>query len=116
MARVLCVEDDVDVRIVLEEVLVGAGHEVDTTSSVDGGCALIGSRRYDLVLTDGRLPDGVGMTIADSAEERGVPALIFTGQAFILRELAPNRDKYRVLLKPLRPREILAAVADALEN
>jgi hypothetical protein len=56
------------------------------------------------------------MMIADRAEERGVPAMIFTGQAFILRELAPNRDKYRVLLKPLRPREILAAVTDALES
>jgi hypothetical protein len=37
-----------------------------------------------------------------------------TGYAFILRALAPDLSRYRVLLKPLRPAEILEAVAGAL--
>jgi DNA-binding NtrC family response regulator len=114
MPRILLVEDDTDVRLVLEHVLLDDGYDVDAAATVEGGRELLGSRDYDLVLTDGRLPDGTGMALADKAEERRIPSLILTGYAFILRELAADPTKYRVLLKPLRPAEILKAVADVL--
>ena len=41
--------------------------------------------------------------------------LILTGYAFILRELATaDPEKYRVLLKPMHPTEIVAAVNETL--
>jgi CheY-like chemotaxis protein len=115
MARILLVEDDTDVRIVIEHVLLDEGYVVDSAGSLGSGSELLDSCSYDLVLTDGRLPDGTGITLADRAAEIGIPALILTGYAFILRELAADITKYRVLLKPLRPAEILLAVSDALE-
>jgi len=115
MPRILVVEDDPDVRLFLEHVLLDAGYEVGVAENVKGGCELLDEVRYDLVLTDGRLPDGTGMAVADAAKEKGIPALILTGYAFILRELAgADPGKYRVLLKPMRAEEIKAAVADAL--
>jgi DNA-binding NtrC family response regulator len=115
MPRILVVEDDPDVRLVLEHVLLDAGHEVDAAGSVKGGREFLDTLDYDLVLTDGRLPDGIGTAVADRAEELGIPALIITGYAFILRELtAVAPGKYTVLLKPMGPTEIVAAVADKL--
>ena len=114
MPRVLLVEDDADIRVIFEHVLLEAGYEVDATETIEGGNELLSHRPYHVVVTDGRLPDGIGLTLADRAREKGIPSLIVTGYAFVLRELGADPKKYRVLLKPIRPSEILQAVADAL--
>jgi CheY-like chemotaxis protein len=114
MARILLAEDDADVRIVVEHVLLDGGYEVDAAPDLGSARDLLLSRDYDLVLSDGRLPDGTGMELADAAQVRNIPALILTGYAFILRELAADPTRYKVLLKPLRPPEIIQAVEEAL--
>ena len=116
MARILVVEDDPDVRQVIEHVLLAAGHAVDARESVDDGRDSLRDCDYDLLLTDGRLRDGTGIELADRAMERGIPALIITGYAFILRELAEDPGRYRVLLKPMKPTELLYAVEQAIEE
>jgi two-component system response regulator HydG len=115
MARILLIEDDADVRLVVEHILVDEGYEVDTAECVIRGADLLDSGPYDLVVADGRLPDGTGIELADKAAVLGIPALIITGYAFILRELARDPDRYPILLKPLRPAEILSAVRSTLE-
>ena len=115
MARILLIEDDADVRLVVEHILVDEGYEVDTAECVIRGADLLDSGPYDLVVADGRLPDGTGIELADKAAVLGIPALIITGYAFILRELARDPDRYPILLKPLRPAEILSAVRTTLE-
>ena len=115
MPRILVVEDDNDVRLLWEHVLLEADYEVDVTGTVEGGCELIGCRDYDLIVADGRLHDGTGMMVADTAREKGVPALIVTGYGFIYDELRGDPPGYGVLLKPIRPSELLEAVARALE-
>jgi DNA-binding NtrC family response regulator len=112
MTRILLVEDDVDVRLVMEHALIDGGYEVDTTGTMLGGCELLGCRPYDLVVTDGRMPDGTGMELADKAHEKGTPALIVTGYAFQLPKDDLNRFEF--LLKPVRPSELLQAVKRAL--
>ena len=112
--RILLVEDDPDIRTLLEHVLIDGGYEVDATGTVRGGCELLGCRDYDLVIADGRLSDGFGMEIADRAGDKGVKTLIITGYGFTLpRE---GIERYDVLLKPLRPSELIAAVERALPN
>jgi two-component system response regulator HydG len=102
MARILLVEDEVDVRLITEHVLFDAGHKVDTTGTMTGASELIRSRSYDLVIADGKLPDGTGMEVADIAGEKDIKALVITGYAFTLPGGA--LDRYEILLKPLRPR------------
>ena len=45
----------------MTQVLVNAGYEVDTAETVTTGSAMIGWGEYDLVITEGRLPDGQGL-------------------------------------------------------
>jgi DNA-binding response OmpR family regulator len=66
VTRILLVEDDHDVRLVIEHMLLDAGYEVDATESVAGGKSLLACRSYDMVLADGRLGDGTGMMVAYS--------------------------------------------------
>src|SRR5690348_11583359 len=113
MARILLVEDETDVRLVIEHVLIDAGHEIDTTGTMSGGLELLRCRTYDLVIADARLPDGTGIDVADRASERGIKSLVMTGYAFSLAATASAG--HEVLLKPLRPREITEAVERALQ-
>jgi hypothetical protein len=75
---------------------------------------LLDTEELDLLLTGGRLPDGTDFELADVADAKGTSVLILTGYAFILSEL--RRTKYRVLLKPMRPEEVVVAIEETLRN
>jgi DNA-binding NtrC family response regulator len=114
MPRILLVEDDPEVRVLVEHILLDADYEVDSCETVEGGSELLSRRDYDLVIADGRLHDGTGMILADNAHERGVAALIMTGYAFVLHEAGFDLAQYDVLLKPISPEELLDGVRKAL--
>jgi len=115
MSRILLVEDDVDVRVAMENVLLDGGYKVDATATAEGAFGFLSCSDYDLIVADGRLGDGTGMTVADRGQERGIPSLIVTGYAFIFEELRVKPERYGVLLKPLHPNELLDAVGRALD-
>ena len=113
MPRILLVEDDRDVRFMIEHALVAAGYEVDTAATMQDGIGMLYAHPHDLVIADAKLPDGTGMEVADRAIEDGVRAFIITGYGFTLpRETLKG---YEILLKPLRPVEIIAAVERTLD-
>ncbi len=112
VATILLVEDDPNVGPLLLHVLYGAGHRVHGTSSAAEALRLMDAVRYDLVLTDGRLPDGNGIAIADAAAARGTKALIVT--AYALQFPAADLERHPYLLKPVRPAELLLEVARLL--
>ena len=113
MNRILSVEDEFDVRMLLQHVLLGAGYQVDSADTVEAACALLDAHAYDLVLADGRLQDGTGMMVAEKAGETGTKALIITGYAFDLPK--EQLGRYDYMLKPVRPSELLAAVERVLD-
>lgn len=112
LSRILLVEDDADVRLMLEHVLLHEGYEVDTAETVNGGKERLRSGSYDLALLDGKLPDGHGSEVADAASAQGIKVLIVTGYAFTFP--AHARERYEVLLKPLRPAELVSAIERSL--
>src|SRR2546428_11877166 len=90
MSRILLVEDEYNVRVLLEHVLLDAGYEADSAATVAEAKSLLDSVRYDLLLADGPLPDGTGMMAADQAEGGGLQALIITGQGAQHPEPGPH--------------------------
>ena len=114
MPRILLIEDDSNVRMLMEHVLLRANYDVDVTSTVEQARALIEAQAYDLVVTDGRLPDGTGLTLAELANKQGIPNLIVTAYAFDL--MKEGLGRFEFLLKPVRPDELLRAVERALDR
>ena len=114
MARILLVEDDADVLLLLEHTLRAAGYEIDSVTTVVAALSLLRRHSYDLVLADGELGDGTGMKVADAAVKKGAKALIVTGYAFRLPREELMRHPY--LLKPVRPAELLAEIARVLND
>ncbi|MBV8493265.1 MAG: response regulator [Alphaproteobacteria bacterium] len=114
MARILLVEDDANLLLLMEHVLRSEDHQVDLAITVQEARARLARSRYDLVLTDGKLPDGTGMQVGDAASAGGMKTLIVTGFAFQLPSEELGRFEY--LLKPVRPSELLRAVERMLAS
>jgi DNA-binding NtrC family response regulator len=63
MERILIVDDDPGFRNLLETILEGEGYGVESAGSVGEALRAGGRRKYDLVVTDLKLPDGDGLEV-----------------------------------------------------
>lgn len=112
MARILLVDDDPDVRPLLEHVISSEGHQVTAAESIKVARLLMAKQPFDLLITDVNLPDGSGLTLADEAIAAGVKTLVLTGHGLKLKPGSLSRYDY--LLKPVRVAELNAAVNRSL--
>jgi two-component system response regulator PilR (NtrC family) len=112
MSHILLVEDDPDVRSVFGQVLLLAGYTVDVATTLQEARSFLETAHYDLVLTDGRLPDGTGIEVADDAVEQGSKALIVTGYSFMFPQC--DLERHGFLQKPVRSAMLLRAIGDRL--
>jgi DNA-binding response OmpR family regulator len=112
--RILFVEDDEQVRSLIEEFLIDAGYEVDTAGTVALGSSLLHTRKYDLAMVNGRLPDGTGLAVARKAYQLGVKSLMVTGYAYDFDRQRP--DYLTILQKPIRISNLLQAIENALKD
>lgn len=121
MARILIAEDEDPVRALVARALAQDGHEVVATA--DGAEALDvlqrEAGRFDLVLTDIRMPvmDGIALALATARDFPALPILLMTGYAD-QRERASGLEALirDVVAKPFTLAEIKVAVAAALAN
>ena len=68
--RVLVVDDEADLRELLELTLVGMGLDVDCAGSLAEADTLLERQSYALCLTDMRLPDGDGLALVAGMNRR----------------------------------------------
>ena len=114
MARILLVEDDPDVRPLMEHIIVDHGYQVTTAESVTVATALLSAQPFDLVICDVNLPDGSGLTVADQAIAAGIKTLVTTGHGLSLKP--GSLQPYDYLLKPVRGDELLANIQRCLAD
>jgi two-component system response regulator PilR (NtrC family) len=78
--RILVVDDEPDLRELLEITLVKMGLDVDSAESISTARSFLGSREYALVLTDMRLPDGLGIDLVRevASEYKNLPIAVLT--------------------------------------
>jgi len=63
MSRLLVIDDEIKMTMLISAHLTEAGHTVETAASGREAMALLQQRTYDLVVTDIRLPDPDGLAI-----------------------------------------------------
>ncbi|HEX8788512.1 MAG TPA: sigma-54 dependent transcriptional regulator [Telluria sp.] len=78
--RILVVDDEADLRELLEITLLKMGLDVDSAATVREARSLLGEREYALVLTDMRLPDGMGLELVRevASHHRNTPIAVIT--------------------------------------
>jgi two-component system, NtrC family, response regulator PilR len=61
--RILVVDDEPDLRTLYELTLVREGYRVQTAASVGEALQCLTNQRFDVLITDMRLPDGLGIAL-----------------------------------------------------
>src|SRR5579859_5286680 len=109
MSRILLVEDDPGVLALFGEILLTAGYQVDTADTFQAADDLLAFRDYALLLSDGWLPGGTGMKLADHAKLKDIPALIVTAYIKRIQQLSSpvSWANYTVLAKPITPHALI---------
>jgi two-component system response regulator HydG len=116
---VLVVEDDRDMRVLLEDELGAAGWTVVTAGNGDEALARFREGRVDVVVTDVQMPGMKGDRLLAEvrALERDVPVVIMT--AFGTIESAVDAMKggaYHYLAKPFRIEQLAGTLDRAMEE
>jgi PAS domain S-box-containing protein len=116
--RILLAEDNPINQLVARSLLTREGHQVTVVPNGAEAVAALRRQAFDLVLMDVQMPemDGFEATAALRAEERGsvrrTPVIALTAHAMSgdrERCLAAGMDGY--VTKPIRPKELLRAIA-----
>jgi CheY-like chemotaxis protein len=117
MPRILLVEDDERVRLVLKDVLESEGYEIQEASNGKEGLQSLASSQPDLILTDLVMPDteGIEMIIKIRKSDPNVKIVAMSGDEDYL-DLAKKLGADRTLTKPFSNPVLLAAVKAALEQ
>ena len=117
MAELLLVEDDSDQREALAELAGRAGFHVETAGSVSDARKLLGNGTTpDVLMSDLKLPDGSGLELLESIEDRTrTEVVVITGHATVDSAVEAMRSGVRdYLVKPIdvaRLKTLLANLA-----
>jgi PAS domain S-box-containing protein len=115
--RILVVDDEGGIRETLIEILENAGHEVSTAVSGYDALNRIRAERYDVILTDIRMPDLDGRSLyrelANRWPEQAARVIFLTGDtlASTVNEVATETGR-PVIEKPFLPSDVLDIVTE----
>lgn len=110
--RILVVEDEMLVALMLEDILDSLGHQVvGPAMRLPQALELAATCEVDLAILDINLDGSKSFPVADVLSKRGVPFLFATGYGVAGLE-APYKDRF-VLSKPFAPHTLQAALIQA---
>jgi DNA-binding response OmpR family regulator len=121
-SHILIIDDDDDLRLIIQEVLRAEGYKVSMAADGDQGIALQRTRPASLLITDIYMPNREGIeTIRDFHEQfPNVPVIAMSGGGrlksqtglFIAKELGAAI----ILRKPFEMSDLLRSVATVLKG
>ncbi len=117
--RILIIDDDIDMCILLNRFLSRNGYETDTAASASKGIAKFKEFGFDIVLCDYRLGDTNGKDVLKAIKEinPSTIVLIITGYSDIKTAVDVIKlGAYDYITKPLIPDEVLNVLQAALAN
>ena len=68
--QILVVDDEPDLRTLYELALLREGYRVDAGASLGEARELLAARKFDAVITDMRLPDGLGLELLRDLQQQ----------------------------------------------
>ena len=108
--RILVIEDEALVAMLVEDTLLDAGYEViGPARSVNEAMALLAAERPSAVVLDLNLGGENSLSVADTLAARGIPFLVATGYG--AAGLPASHREAPILPKPYDPEDLTAALA-----
>jgi two-component system response regulator AtoC len=119
MRRVLVVDDEENIRLVLRTLLKKNGYDVEVADSGEAALALLDTFGPDVILTDVRMPKMGGMDLLATLKAKQYPATVIVMSAYGNVDLALEAMKagaYDYVGKPFKPDEVVLALRKAEER
>src|SRR5690242_19770664 len=113
MAKILIIDDEPSMRRILTLILEEDGHSVGQAGGLTEAVEILSSDRFDLVITDKKMPDGDGFEILRYCRENepSLPVVVLTALATVeLAVEAMQAGAFDFISKPFVP-EVVTAVA-----
>ena len=112
--RVLVVEDEILIGMLLADALGAMGYEVCAIEATETGAVAAAARcNPDLMIVDARLRDGSGVSAVEEILRTGwVPHLFVSGETSTILALRPGAI---VIQKPFRDTDLHRAIQRALD-
>lgn len=118
-ARILVVDDEPDLRTLYELTLLREGYRVETAECLADALQHLSEQRFEVVITDMRLPDGLGLEVIRQlkAQARGERCVVIT--AFGSADNAVESLKagaFDYLTKPVDLKQFRTVIASAVQD
>lgn len=116
--RILIVDDEADIRELLDLTLVRMGLEVDCAGTLAEAFTMLANQRYQLCLTDMRLPDGTGLDLVRHVNETmaDLPVAVVTAYGSTENAVAALKEgAFDYVTKPVSLDQLRNLVKLALE-
>ena len=118
-ASILVVDDEPDLRTLYELTLLREGYRVETAGSLAEAHDALRQRRFDAVISDMRLPDGLGMTLLQTlrTQQRTERCVVITAYGSAENAVeALKSGAFDYLTKPVDLKQFRAVVASAVQE
>lgn len=120
MAKILVVDDEKNLRLVVQKEMTRQGHDTDEAPDGEAAWEMIEADDYDVVLCDINMPRLDGISLLRRTRERiqdPPEVIMLTGQATVESAIeAMKLGAYDYLTKPYRIAELSALVTQAAEK
>lgn len=115
IVRVLIVENEPIIAMLLKDVVESLGHRVcDIVATEAGAVAIALASRPDLMIVDAGLRDGSGVTAMQIIlKQRAMPHIFVTGDKRSVQQMAPDAT---ILEKPFFIPDLVRAIEEAMAN
>jgi two-component system response regulator AtoC len=119
MRRVLVVDDEENLRLVVRTFLKRDGYEVEVAASGEEALALVETFGPDVILTDVKMPKMGGLELLATLKAKGLDATVIVMSAYGNVDLALEAMKagaYDYIQKPFKAEEVLLTLHKAEER
>ena len=119
--KILAVDDELDVVLIVKTALQSEGFEVDTANNGPDALMLAKEKHYDLILLDVMMPGMTGFEVLRALKQHDatatIPVIMLTGvseRSKIVEAIKSGTNYY--IIKPFDFDDLLAKVNDALSG
>ena len=119
MSRILVIDDEDVIRMLVVEILESAGYDVTSAESAEVALSLLEDADFDLVVSDVIMPGLSGLELLEAVRARraSLPVILVTGAGtYDTLSQALTRGAAGLVTKPFAHSDLQSAVAHALER
>jgi|ERR1044072_5955647 len=116
---ILVIDDEPSVADALSLILSDIGYEVVVTLTGRDGLEKHKQLKFDITITDIRLPDISGLDVVSGIREKDPSSLVIVITSHSTPDVVAeslSRGAFNVLPKPFLPSEVLALISEALNT